>query len=235
MSGRIIPHRLPSCPGQDSRYTLRHNPEQPGGPWWVYYQPPGGNPIPADDAHLVLVELVNALKAGMGQGTGGSFSINEHAQVIARMAAPPGQGNSMHVVNISGGAVDVYNNPITFQNGQLSPASIHNEGERWSGPLCGISYSFVAPGNRKAPSRNLDEVFVEEEGQILQLSSHGKIDPYPPTAGPLLEFLQALRRQIPGGGRFRVNEHGRAFTSDTHIFIGTIPRATWFRPLTPRS
>ena len=98
-----------------------------------------------------------------------------------------------------------------------------------------MTYKFAAPGNPKPPSRNLDEVFVEEEGRVLQLSTHASIRPYPPVQGPLAVFLQALRRQLPDGGRFRVNEHGRAFTSDGSIYVGIIPRAEWFRPLTARS
>ena len=88
-----------------------------------------------------------------------------------------------------------------------------------------------------APSAGpkFDELFVEEEGVVLQISTHASIDPYPPTSGPLSKFLQALRRQLPQGGRFRVNEHGRAFTSGGFIYIGTIPTAEWFRPLTLRS
>ena len=59
----------------------------------------------------------------MGQAAGGSFSINEHGQVIARTKAPAGQGNTMHVVNISGGVVAAYTTPIVFQQGQLSPVA----------------------------------------------------------------------------------------------------------------
>ncbi len=77
MPGRVIPHRLPSCPGQDSRYTIRHNANQPTNPWWIYYEPPGANRIPADDPHRELIDLVNALKVGMGQTEGGcSASMN---------------------------------------------------------------------------------------------------------------------------------------------------------------
>jgi len=54
---------------------------------------------------------------------------------------------------------------------------------------------------------------------------------YPPTTGALADFLAALRRQLLQGGRFRVNEHGRAFTADQNIFIGNVPLASWFPPL----
>ena len=235
MAGRVIPHRLPSCPGQDSRYTIRHNSDMPENPWWVYYKPPGGDLIPADDAHQDLVELVNALKEGMDQPAGGSFSLNEHGQVIALRPAPPGLGNAMHLVDVSRGTVATYTSPIVFQAGALTPLAEPSEGEPWPGPLCGMTYTFAAPGNPKPPSRNLDEIFVEEEGSILQISSHVPIHPYPPVVGVLAVFLQSLRRQLPNGGRFRVNEHGRAFTSSNSIYIGMIPIDEWFRPLTPRS
>jgi hypothetical protein len=96
-----------------------------------------------------------------------------------------------------------------------------------------MSYSFVAPSNPQTPSNNLDEVFVNINGQRVQLSADAGLAPYPPRVGPLSEFLAALRRQLPIGGRFRVNEHGRAFTSDGNIFIGQVPLAQWFSPLTP--
>jgi hypothetical protein len=96
-----------------------------------------------------------------------------------------------------------------------------------------MTYKLAAPGNPKPPLRKLDEIFVEEEGVILQISTHAGIRPYPPTSGA--RFLKALRRQLPRGGRFRVNEYGRAFTSNSFVYIGTIPVAEWFRPLTGRS
>jgi hypothetical protein len=74
-------------------------------------------------------------------------------------------------------------------------------------------------------------VWTEIEGQIDLLSTHIKPDPYPPSAGPLADFLAMLRRQLPMGGRFRVNEHGRAFTADSNSFIGVVPLGSWFAPL----
>ncbi|MBI3468558.1 MAG: hypothetical protein HY000_36615 [Planctomycetes bacterium] len=237
MAGRIIGTRLPCCPGKDSKYTIRHNTDREGSPWWVFYEPPGQNRIPADDRHVSLIDLVNSMKAQMAQSSGGgSFSINEHGQVIARAKAPAGPGNTIHIINVtSKGDVSTYSTPLLFDGGKLDPRSTPKEGQPWPGPLSGMSYKFVAPGNPKPPSRNRDEVFVEEEGEVLQLSVHAGIDPYPPTSGPLHAFLQSLRRRFPVGGRFRVNEHGRAFTSDGAIYIGTIPKAEWFRPLTARS
>lgn len=236
MPGRIIGTRLPCCPGKDSRFTVRHHQDHPEKPWWVHYEPPGGDPIPADDSHTALVNLVLALKREMAQTEGGPFSINEHGQVIARAKAPAGPGNTIHIINVtSGGAVSTYHEPILFQNGELDPRATPVEGEPWPGPLSGMTYKFAAPGNPKPPSRNLDEVFVEEEGVVLQLSTHAGINPYPPANGELCRFLSALRRRLPEGGRFRVNEHGRAFTSRDAVYIGTIPREIWFRPLTARS
>lgn len=236
MPGRIIGTRLPCCPGKDSRYAIRHHQDRPGNPWWVHYEPPGADPIPADDPHDVLVKLVNDLKREMAQTEGGGFSINEHGQVIARTKAPAGPGNTAHIIDVtSAGAVSTYHQAIIFQGGQLDPRATPKEGDVWPGPLSGMTYSFVEVNNPKPPSRNLDEVFVLEEGTILQLSTEGGIDPYPPTTGPLATFLKALRRQLPKGGRFRVNEHGRAFTSSGTVFIGTVPLAAWFRPLTARS
>jgi hypothetical protein len=131
--------------------------------------------------------------------------------------------------------VSTYREPILFQDGALDPRATPDEGEPWPGPLSGMTYKFAAPGNYKPPSRKLDEIFVEEEGVVLQISTHANIDPYPPTAGLLWAFLRALRRQFPDGGRFRVNEHGRAFTSRDNVYIGTIPHGVWFRPLTAMS
>jgi hypothetical protein len=203
---------------------------------WVFYEPPGGaSLIPADDPHPELVALVNALKVAEGQTPGGSFSINEHGQVIARTSAPRGQGNTIHLVNVRGGAVETYTTPIVFQQAALTPLATPSEGEVWPGPLCGMTYRFAAPGNPKPPSRNFDEIWTKVESQDLQLSQDAGINPYPPRTGPLALFLAALRRRFPSGGRFRVNEFGRAFTSADAIYIGTIPMAQWFRPLTARS
>ena len=236
MAGRIIGTRLPCCPGKDSRFTIKHNREQAGQPWWVFYKPPGDDPIPADDPHVELVAVVNSMKMEMAHTDGGPFSINEHGQVIARASAPTGPGNTIHVINVtSGGDVSTCSTHITFRDGELDPRSTPNEGELWPGPLSGMTYRFAAPGNPKPPSRNLDEVFVEEEGVVLQISAHASINPYPPISGSLSMFLQALRKQLPLGGRFRVNEHCRAFTSGGFIFIGTVPIDQWFKPLTARS
>lgn len=62
MPGRVVGTRLPCCPGKDSRFTIKHNYDVPNNPWWVFYEPPGGDPIPADDAHGELIALVNAMK-----------------------------------------------------------------------------------------------------------------------------------------------------------------------------
>lgn len=233
MNGRIVAHRTPVCPGHDSRFTVRHNSSVDGSPWWVHYDD-GTAKIPANLPHTELVEMVNDLKHQMGQGEGGAFSINEHGQVIARMGAV-GRGNAMHVVGLLAGEIFRYTTPITF--GALDPTMEPDEGEPWGGPLCGMTYTFAAPGNPQPPSRLYDEIFFKMEGDIVQLSSQAGVSPYPPVAGPLATFIQALRRRLPRGGRFRVNEHGRAFTSDTKAFIGCVPVADnqWFRPLDERS
>jgi hypothetical protein len=181
------------------------------------------------------VELVNGIKDQISGTSGGSFSINEHGQVIARTRNPRGQGNTVHAINVDRGSVTSYTTPIIFDGGRLSPLVEPREGQSWTGPLSGMTYRFAALGNPKPPSRNLDEIFVVEEGEILQISRNASIRPYPPVDGSLCQFLKALRRQLPDGGRFRVNEHGRAFTSNGSIFIGTIPQSLWFRPLTARS
>lgn len=234
--GRVKPQQLPTCPGRDSRFTIRHNSNEQGNPWWVFYESPAGQLIPSDHSHAELVELVNDLKEQMGNAPGGSFSINEHGQVIARTSADAGHGgNAIHLIGVSRGQVQTYATPICFRQGVLDPTVVLQEGEPWLGPLCGMTYSFAAPGNPKPPSRNLDEVFVEIEGTIHQLSSDAHIRPYPPATGSLADCLRALRRQLPSGGRFRVNEHGRSFTSNSNLFIGCIPIDQWFPPLTARS
>jgi hypothetical protein len=226
---RVIPKRLPVFPGKDSRFTIRHN---ENGEWWVFYEAPGETLMAADSGHQELVSLVNGLKEAEGNAPGGSFSINEHFQVVARMSAPQGYKQStIHVVDISSGAVETYSDTITFQGGALDPTAEPTEGTLWSGPRCGATYRFTAPGNRKPPSHNLDEVWTQIEGQIKLLSDYAGSGPYPPASGPLADFLAALRRQLPTGGRFRVNEHGRAFTADQNVFIGTVPLSTWFPPL----
>jgi hypothetical protein len=122
-ASRVIPKRLPVCPGRDSRFTIRRN-SAVGGNWWVHYEAPGGTLIPADLAHQELVCLVNDLKAAEGIAPGGAFSINEHFQVIARMKAPTGyQQNTIHVVDISRGSVQRYAETITFQAGAIDPTS----------------------------------------------------------------------------------------------------------------
>ena len=239
MNSRIISHRLPSCPGRDSRFTLRHNTQQPQNPFWVFYESPTGDLIAADDPHPELVELVNALKTAFGNQAGGSFSINEHSQVIARMAAPAAAKEKAHHVIASDvqGVVRTYKSNITFASGRLDPAATPQEGAPWLGPLCGMTYTFAAPQNPKPPSRNLDEIWMEVEGSIVQLSKDAGGDPYPPSPGVdlLANFLVALRRYLPTGGRVRVNERGRAFTSDSTTFVGIVPVARWFKPLTSRA
>ena len=226
----MIPKRLPVCPGRDSRFTIRHN--TANGDWWVHYEAPDGTLIPADSPHAQLVSLVNELKEAEGIAVGGSFSINEHSQVIARMKAPVGyQQNTIHVVDISSGSVQRYTPTITFQRGAIDPTANPAEGSPWPGPRCGSTYRFAAPGNKKPPSHNCDEIWTVIEGQIDLLSIRTRCIPYPPTAGPLAAFVLALRRQLPPGGRFRVNEHGRAFTADRNLFIGNVPLASWFPPL----
>lgn len=234
-TGRVISRRIPVCPGRDSRLTIRRNPNQENS-WWIHYEDPAGIFHPADSAHSELVQLVNSLKSSEAHYEGGAFSINEHSQVIARMSAPAGyRGQSIHVIGVTGGVVETFGEIITFGSGMLSPITPTVEGATWAGPLCGVTYTFKAPGNSSGPSRNFDEVVTEIEGRILELSVDAVIDPYPPIAGPLATFLAALRRRLPGGGPFRVNEHGRAFTSKENTFIGIVPLTQWFRPITPLS
>lgn len=232
---RVVSKRIPICPGRDSRYTIRHNPDQPGNPWWVYYEPPGGDPIPADDPHAVLVELVNELKQQIVGGAGGSFSLTEYRQVIARMASPGGPGNAVHCIGVHAGTVQSYPEPLIFDGGALDPGVLPAVGAAWPGPLCGTTYSFAAPGNAMPPSHCQDEVFTEVAGRRLLLSTEAGVAPYPPPVGMLHDFLVVLRGLLPAGGRFRVNEHGRAFTANNHTFIGTVPFPHWFRPLTSTS
>jgi hypothetical protein len=154
--------------------------------------------IPADFAHKDLVELVNGLKEAEGLGAGGGFGINEHFQVVARMAAPAGyKQNSIYVIDTSSGMVKTYTETTTFQGGAITPKAELEEGDPWTGPRCGATYRFAAPGNKKPPTHNLDEIWTEVEGQIDLLSTHLRSGSYPPTAGPLAAFLAALRRQLP--------------------------------------
>jgi hypothetical protein len=234
--GRIVAQKVPICPGVDSLFRIRHNAREDGNPWWVFYGEDTSDLIPADDPHKDLVELVNSLKRQQDFQAGGRFSINEHGQVIARMQAPPGvPGQAVHVVGVRAGDVLTYRYPITFRGGRLNPQATADEGKSWPGPRCGISYKFCAPGNAQPPSGNFEEVSMLVGGSLRQLSSDASIRQYPPARGPLALFLQALRRQLPSGGRFRVNEHGRAFTSSNATFIGTVPLSDWFRPITARS
>jgi hypothetical protein len=224
----VISKRIPVCPNRDSRFTIRKY----NGTWWVHYKEPGGTLIPADAAHQDLVDLVNRLKAEEGNSAGGAFSINERSQVIARMKASVGyKQDSIHVVDISSGVVRTYAQKITFDGGKLDPTAKPDEGEPWPGPRCGSTYSFAIQGHKKPPSHNVDEIWTEIEGTDDLLSTHTKPNPYPPTKGPLASFLAALRRQLPSGGRFRVNEHGRAFTANDNLFIGSIPLSSWFPPI----
>jgi hypothetical protein len=230
--GRTIPQRIPVSPGRDSRHTIRHKDRRADGPWWVHYEPPGSDPLPADDPHEELVTLVNLLKEQMNCAPGGGFSINEHSQVIARMSAPPGdQKQAIHVIGVSQGSVETYDIPIRFMQGSLDPTSQPLEGDAWPGPLCGMSYTFAAPGN----GQRYEEIWTEHNDQVCLLSKDVGISPYPPSTGALADFLTALRRRLPQGGRFRVNEHGRAFTSNGSVYVGRIPLQDWFRRLTATS
>jgi len=202
------------------------------GEWWVHYTPQGEDPIPSDQPHPALVSKVNLLKEIEGNQPGGGFSINEHFQVIARMNAPSGyKGNAIHVVDIADGTVFAYSTKITFQEGALDPGVTPIVGDTWPGPLCGSSYSFAALNAPKPPSNNVDEIWTEVGGTKLQLSAQVPASSYPPISGALAAFLTALRQRLPGGGRFRVNECGRAFTADNSIFVGVVPLDQWFRPI----
>jgi hypothetical protein len=206
---------------------LRHNPGE-GNRWWVYCEGEDGALVAADLDHWGLVEIVNGIKGAVGAGPGGSFCINEHRQVIAKMNPPAGhEVNSIHAVGVLEGAVRTYSEVITFRQGRMDPTATPTEGSVWTGPPCGATYTLAAPENRKPPSNKLDEVWTEVAGMIEQLSKHVP-QAYPPNNGPLATFLAALRRQLPGGGRFRVNEHGRAFTSNGNLFVGLVPQETWF-------
>lgn len=233
---RITIKRLPVSPGQDSRFTLRRNRDQENE-WWVHYKPQYGDHIPADDPHSDLVDRVNRLKVAEGAGEGGSFSINEHGQVVARMNAPAGHpGQAVHVVDVSGGSVYSYSDLITFRGGTFRPDANPPEGTPWPGPLCGTTYTFAAPGAVRPPSNLPEEVRIEINGVNVQLSSQCGVVPYPPTVGALGTFLAALRRQLHGGGRFRVNERGRAFCSDEDLgnrYIGVVPLSNWFPAIRP--
>lgn len=230
---RVTPKRLPVSPGRNSRFTIRHNPDQ-DNQFWVYYEPMEADPIPADHAHPELVERVNRLKEIEGNAPGGSFSITEHCQVIARTTATSGSQNAWHLVDVSSGDVFCYTQTITFLNGTLDPSATPAFGEPWTGPHCGSSYTFAAPNAPRPPSNNLEEIRIEINGVPAQLSIHAGISPYPPTAGVLANFLAALRQLLPSGGRFRVNEKGRAFTSNDNLYIGTVPpHPDWFRPISP--
>ena len=194
----------------------------------------GADPIPSDNAHTELVERINRLKEIEGNAPGGSFSITEHGQVIARMTATSGPQNAWHVVDVASGNVFAYTQTITFLNGTLDPSATPAPGTPWTGPLCGSSYTFAAPNAPRPPSNNLEEVRIEVNGIPVQLSLHAGISPYPPVAGALATFLAALRQFLPNGGRFRVNEKGRAFTSNDNLYIGTVPpQPEWFRPISP--
>ena len=234
--GRIVSQKVPICPGVDSLFRIKHNASEDGNPWWVFYGENAGDSMPADDPHPELVELVNFLKLQQDGQQGGRFSINEHGQVIARMQAPRGvPGQAIHVVGVRAGEVITYGSTITFRGGRLNPRAVVNEGQSWLGPRCGNTFKFCAPGNAQAPSGNFEEVSTLVGGMLRQLSSEASIRQYPPARGPLALFLQALRRQLPNGGRFRVNEHARAFTSSDATFIGTVPLSDWFRPITAKS
>lgn len=231
---RVTPKRAPVSPGRDARFTLRRNPDQ-DNEWWVHYEPPGADPIPADQAHPELVDLLTILKGSEGQGPGGGFTINEHSQVIARTSPAGGYQNqaAVHIVGIQSGAVATYGDVITFQGGSLDPRATPTTGGLWPGPACGTTYTLAAQAAPRAPFHKLDDVRIEVNGADVFLSQECGVVPYPPTTGPLADFLAALRGQLPNGGRFRVNEHGRAFTSNGNRYIGVVPIQQWFRPISP--
>jgi hypothetical protein len=231
---RVTPKRAPVSPGRNSRFTLRRNFDQ-GGQWWVFHEPLGADPIPADQPHLELVELLGILKESEGQEAGGGFSINEHSQVIARTAPAGGYQNqqAVHIVGIRNGEVVAYTNLITFHGGMLDPSATPTVGDPWPGPACGTTYTFAAPNAPRAPLHNRDDIRIEVNGADVFLSGQCGIAPYPPTVGALATFLTELRALLPTGGRFRVNERGRAFTSNENLFVGVVPLDNWFRPILP--
>jgi hypothetical protein len=99
-------------------------------------------------------------------------------------------------------------------------------------------YSFPAVDSAKGDSGFYDEVYYTPEGGgEVVLSKELNLNPYPPNpnSGKLFDFLTALRKYIATGGSFRVNEHGRAFTTSNNVYIGTIPFEKWFPALTARS
>lgn len=224
----INPNR--PCGATDGmKYFIQRNPDVSGRPWWVYVKNEAVT-TPADDAHEELVSLVLTLKREMGAELGGgSFFLNEHSQVIASANPPLGwNANSVYLVGVNEtGDVLRYRKPLTFGDGIMDSSAMPAEGDIWTGPAVGVRYAF----NDALPDEKMVCFKFERKGPRLFLSHD--LEERGLTFGlELARFNDALHRVMDfGGGRFYVNEQGRAFSARSCEFIAQVPLESWFRAL----
>ena len=173
------------------------------------------------DAHPTLVNMVNAVKTGLGLPPNGAFYINEYKQVIV----PTAGSDAYHYAGqyeeplrfefeenvLSGDAVDLTGNP-------LSP------GDDWTGPHPGIPYKLTAGGT--------DISYITDPRprveKTIRLSKVIGVD----RAVAVAARIQDVKGFA--GGRFYVNEFRTIFAPVSEgqewrcVYIGRLDMENWF-------
>ena len=173
------------------------------------------------DAHPNLVNMVNAVKLGLGLPPNGAFYINEYKQVIVPTAASDryyyaGQYEEplrfeFEDKVLSGDAVDLDGHP-------LSP------GDTWVGPHPGIRYKLTAGGSDIAYTTH-PRPRVEKTLSLSALIGADRA-----------AAVAARIRDVKGfaGGRFYVNEFRTIFSRVSegqewrYVYIGRLDMENWF-------
>lgn len=217
-----------NCPGnvaKDAKYSIRTDAGAGGHRrpvvTLVYRAAEDERWYAATDAHPKLVNMVNAVKTGLGLPPNGAFYINEYKQVIVPTAhsdayyyagqyEPPLRFEFEEKI-LSGDAVDLAGNP-------LSP------GDTWVGPHPGIPYKLTAGGNDITYITN-PRPRVEKTIRLSKVIAPDRA-----------AAMAAQIRDVKGfaGGRFYVNEFRTVFAPVSegdqwrYVYIGRLAMENWF-------
>lgn len=210
----------PGNVSKDAKYTVRHH-KNGYAVALLYLADEDERWHVTTQQHSALVEMVNKVKASVGNAPGGSFYINEYKQVIVPVVGKPEYflaGTYDQPLRfefegkiLSGEPVDLDGNPISV-------------GARWVGPHPGIPYVLCAGGQ---DIRYEVETRKDVTKKVTLSSKIGK-----ERAAKVASAIAALKGVQ--GGRFYVNEFKTIFApvSDDgeteHIYIGKFTLDEWF-------
>lgn len=209
---RVFHGNRPRNVSRDAKYAIR---SARSGPvvGLLYRNANGEQWHPTTEAHSRLVEMVNAVKAGVGEGPNGPFYINEYAQVIVPVGADAeyylaGEYEDMiefefEGATLSGRGCDLDGTPL-------------EPGDLWTGPHPGIPYVLAAGGG----DVYYEAVIRKDVTRKTRLSEQvGK-----PGARAFAERVEAVKTRA--GGRFYVNEWREIFapvsteTTLQYVYVG---------------